>query len=155
MSKEMNENKEPRGDRPSQERRFHYRGRARAGRRVELEYQLLASTQDADGNNVVVAGDKPIRAITSNIGVGGAFVLTPAPLPVGSKLVVRISIPMAEQPIETNATVRWMISPEAADELHAVGMGIKFQRLDVAALLVLSDYFASLTRADSSAEPAL
>lgn len=154
MSKEMNENKEQRGDRQGQERRLHFRGRARAGRRVELEYQLLTSSQDAAGDDPVVV-DEPIRAITSNIGVGGAFVLTPVPLPVGSKLVVRISIPKAEQPIETDATVRWIISPEAADDLHEVGMGIKFYPLDVAARLVLSDYFASLTRADSSAEPTL
>lgn len=117
-----------------QERRFHFRGRARAGRRVELSYRL-SGDENAETS----------RAVTSNIGVGGAFVLTESPLAVGTTLRVSIDVPTTEETIETDATVRWVVTPETADELHAPGMGIKFQRLDVEALLSLSEYFASLT----------
>jgi uncharacterized protein (TIGR02266 family) len=118
-------------DGKKQEQRFHFRGKARAGRRVELEYSDGETTE---------------RAVTSNIGVGGAFVLTTEPLPVGTDLKVVLTVPTAaDQIIETDAQVRWVILPEQADELHSPGMGIKFMRLDVEALLLLSEYFASLT----------
>lgn len=128
-------------DAKRQERRFHFRGKARAGRRVELEYRR-AEEPEAE----------PSHAVTSNIGVGGAFVLTEHPLEVGTDLVVTLTVPTADVPIETEAQVRWAITPEDADELHSPGMGIKFLRLDVEALLQLSEYFASLTRADSEGE---
>ncbi len=144
-------------DRQNQERRFHFRGRARAGRRVELEYQHVAdgdngvgSVPSEDALEISSAATQATRAITSNIGVGGAFVLTESPLPVGSRLVVRIEVPTARRVIETDATVRWVVPVESADEIHHAGMGIKFQRLDVDALLLLSEYFASLTSSDSS-----
>lgn len=118
-------------DSKKQERRFHFRGKARAGRRVELEYN---------------DGQTTSRGVTSNIGVGGAFVLTDAPLPVGTDLKVSLTVPTAgDQLIETDAQVRWVVTSEQADELHSAGMGIKFMRLDVEALLLLSEYFASLT----------
>lgn len=117
-----------------QERRFHFRGKARAGRRVELEY--------TDGRATA-------RGVTSNIGVGGAFVLTEAPLPVGTDLRVSLSVPTAaDERIETEAQVRWVVTADQADEHHSAGMGIKFMRLDVEALLLLSEYFASLTARD-------
>ncbi len=120
-------------DETKQERRFHFRGRARAGRRVEISYHVAGANREMK------------RAVTSNIGVGGAFVLTDAPLEIGAALRVSIEVPTTEETIETDATVRWVILPDAVDELHAAGMGIKFQRLDVDALLSLSEYFASLT----------
>jgi uncharacterized protein (TIGR02266 family) len=125
-----------------QERRLHFRGRARAGRRVELEYRL-AGDEAGEGH----------RAVTSNIGVGGAFVLTGSPLPVGTDLLISLTVPTAEAPIETNAQVRWVVTADEADELHSAGMGIKFLRLDVEALLQLSEYFASLTRVTAADDP--
>ena len=92
-----------------------------------------------------VIAEAAIRAVTSNIGVGGAFVLTSDPLPIGTLLRVSLTVPTTEQVIETDARVRWVVTTETADELHAAGMGVKFQRLDVDALLLLSEYFASLT----------
>ena len=94
-------------------------------------------------------GETTSRGVTSNIGVGGAFVLTESPLPVGTDLRISLTVPTAgDEVIETDAQVRWVVTAEQADERHSAGMGIKFMRLDVEALLLLSEYFASLTRGD-------
>ena len=114
------------------ERRVHYRGRARAGRRVELHYR---------------PGDDPdaerISAVTGNIGVGGAFILTESAPAVGTELDVELRVPTADAPIRVTAVVRWVIQGERAP-LAGAGMGVKFSGLDVESLLMLSEYFASL-----------
>jgi Tfp pilus assembly protein PilZ len=113
------------------ERRTHFRGKARPGRRVELAYR---ATGDDDS--------EPVRAFTRNIGVGGAFVVTDQPAPVGAKLHIMIDVPTSEQTIQVSAEVRW----SSADS----GMGVKFHDLDVDQLLQLSEYFASLTGSEAA-----
>ncbi len=121
-------------DSEKKERRTHFRGKARPGRRVELEYRL------ADG-----PVDKPLRAFTRNIGVGGAFIVTDDPFEVGTSLTVIIQVPTSDMTIEVAAEVRWK-----ATSTEEVGMGIKFQHLDVEQLLQLSEYFASLTGTEAA-----
>ncbi len=121
------------------ERRGHYRGKARPGRRVQLEYRLAG--QDAS---------EQIQAFTRNIGVGGAFIVTNAPADVGTELIVALQVPTAPDTIEVGAEVRW-VAGESAD--GPGGMGVKFADLDVDQLLQLSEYFASLTGTEISLEP--
>lgn len=116
------------------ERRTHFRGKARPGRRVELEYRR------ADGPT-----DKPNSAFTRNIGVGGAFIVTDDPYDVGTSVTVIIRVPTSDVTIELAAEVRWKAT--TGDE---VGMGIKFQHLEVEQLLQLSEYFASLTGTEAA-----
>ena len=121
------------------ERRVHFRGKARAGRRVELAYAVV----DEDGNTE----SDPTESVTSNIGVGGAFILTGEPQDVGTRLAIELRVPTSDFGITVEAEVRWVITKEQNE--HGAGMGVKFHGLDVEALLKLSEYFASLTGVDS------
>ena len=95
-------------DSDKKERRTHFRGKARPGRRVELEYRRADSPDDP-----------PSRAFTRNIGVGGAFIVTDAPFDVGTSVTVLIRVPTSDLTIEVAAEVRWKAN--TSDE---VGMGI-------------------------------
>ena len=104
------------------ERRGHFRGKPRPGRRVDVSFTA------ADGGEH--------RAHTRNIGVGGAFVVTPIPAPPGTPLTLLVHVPGAQAPITVRCEVRWV-----EDE----GMGLRFEPLEVEAALQLNEYFASLT----------
>ncbi len=106
------------------ERRSHFRGKPRPGRRVEVSFT------GADGTAQ--------RAFTRNIGVGGAFVVTESPARPGTPLMLAIHVPTATEPIEVRGEVRW-----SGDD--PPGMGVKFGGLGVEELLQLNEYFASLT----------
>jgi uncharacterized protein (TIGR02266 family) len=113
------------------ERRSHYRGKPRPGRRVEVKYTSPGGTH---------------AAFTRNIGVGGAFIETDTPERTGTPLTLHLSVPTTHEPIEVRGEVRW-VTP-GRDEQPG-GMGVKFQPLEVEELLSLNEYFASLTGHDS------
>jgi uncharacterized protein (TIGR02266 family) len=85
------------------------------------------------------AGAEEIAAHTKNIGVGGAFIVTPAPPKVGTHLRLMIEMPNTGSTLEVRAEIRWLSSSPD------VGMGVRFAGLDVDQLLTLNEYFASLT----------
>jgi uncharacterized protein (TIGR02266 family) len=114
------------------ERRGHFRGKPRPGRRVEVRYRLIEQGQLS----------AELRAFTKNIGVGGAFIVTDHSPEVGTPLQVLLSVPASSRPIEVRAEVRWTA---ASDDSAERGFGVKFNGLDVDQLLALNDYFASLT----------
>jgi Tfp pilus assembly protein PilZ len=109
------------------ERRSHFRGKPRPGRRVEVSFTADDGTRE--------------RAHTRNIGVGGAFVVTQRPARPGAPLRLAVHIPSATEPLQLAGEVRWT---------DAQGMGIRFDGLDVEAVLALNEYFASLTGKDES-----
>jgi uncharacterized protein (TIGR02266 family) len=113
------------------ERRSHFRGKPRPGRRVEVSYT------GEDG--------ALLRAHTRNIGVGGAFVVTARPVKPGSALTLAVHIPTATDPLTVTGEVRWTVPPREDVPGQEAGMGIRFQPLDVEALLALNEYFATLT----------
>ncbi len=113
------------------EKRTHYRGTARPGRRVTLGYRPLESDAELSA------------ATTRNLGVGGAFILCDDPLPIGTELYVELEIPTADESIAVDAEVRWLVP--RGDEHDNPGMGVQFLDVSVDALLQLSEYFASLT----------
>jgi len=113
------------------ERRRHFRGKSRAGKRVELRFRRTDGAAD------------PVDAVTRNIGVGGAYILTDQPETVGTQLRVEIRIPGDDDAIAVDAEVRWITA--AADDEDSAGMGVRFIDVDVDATLRLSEYFASLT----------
>jgi hypothetical protein len=111
------------------ERRSHFRGKPRPGRRVEISFSVCAPNAPAQ------------HAYTRNIGVGGAFVVTDAPPTPGTALALSIHVPTADVPIEVSGEVRWAaVDPS--------GMGVRFDSLGVEELLQLNEYFASLTGRD-------
>lgn len=118
---------------PVGERRGHFRGRSGPGRRVDVSY----SRQDG---SACANGESTVRAVTGNIGVGGAFVLSPHPEPLSTALQIELSVPPEPLPLLLRGTVRW-IQDDSAD---TSGMGIKFDALSVDELLALRDYFSTL-----------
>ncbi len=118
------------------ERRGHFRGKPRPGRRVEVRYRIV-DKQDESGPEHL--------AFTKNIGVGGAFILTPDPSPPGSNLQIALQVPATRGPIEVNGEVRWIVDGKHDEPEREHGMGVKFNGLDVEQLLALNDYFGSLT----------
>lgn len=116
------------------ERRGHFRGKARPGRRVEVRYRVVEAGQLSDEQ----------RAYTKNIGVGGAFIITPDPPPPGASLQIALQVPASPRPIEVRAEVRWIVDGDEHPEGEH-GMGVKFAGLDVDQLMALNEYFASLT----------
>jgi uncharacterized protein (TIGR02266 family) len=125
--KRMGEQKKP-------EQWTHFRGKARPGRRVEIGYRRTDQPDAAF-----------TKAVTRNIGVGGAYVLTNDPEKIGTTLAIRLTIPTAPQDIEVKGEVRW--GNQDGDEEDA-GMGVVFLDIDVDCVLVLGEYFASLTGAE-------
>ena len=118
------------------ERRRHFRGKPRPGRRVQLTFGLVEN--DTVG---------PRRhAVTKNIGVGGAFILVDNPPPAGTTVELELAMPANAEsgagPIAVRAEVRWSVTD------GEVGMGVKFAPLEVEQLLRLNEYFASLAPSD-------
>jgi uncharacterized protein (TIGR02266 family) len=116
------------------ERRDHFRGKPRNGRRVQVRYRVLEHGQLSDEQ----------RAWTKNVGIGGAFVLTTDPAPPGTAVQLTLEVP-AHKPIEIRGNVRWIVDGKHDEPDGDHGMGIKFSSLDVDQLLALNEYFASLT----------
>ena len=132
------------------ERRTHFRGKPRPGRRVEVSYTVVERGSDTDLAAPTTGLSEPFapeprRAYTRNIGVGGAFVVTDLPPEPGTPLVMSIHVPTASAPIEVSGEVRWA----AADP---PGMGVKFGHLGVEDVLQLNEFFASLTATDEKAD---
>jgi uncharacterized protein (TIGR02266 family) len=117
------------------ERRGHFRGKPRPGRRVEVRYQVVERGEPGDAQS----------AFTKNIGVGGAFIFTGDPPPPGASLRITVVVPQAARPIEVTAEVRWIVDGKHDEPAAEHGMGVKFAGLDVDQLLALNEYFASLT----------
>jgi len=115
------------------ERRNHFRGKPRPGRRVAVSYRVVERTGEESGRH---------KAFTRNIGVGGAFIVTEDPPPPGSTLLLEVHVPTSGKRIELRGEVRWIADGEM-DAVH--GMGVKFHGLDVPHLLELNEYFTSLT----------
>jgi uncharacterized protein (TIGR02266 family) len=116
------------------ERRNHFRGKPRPGRRVEVSYRLVDGTTGEPQDLC--------KAFTRNIGVGGAFIVTDDPAAPGSELQLTVQIPTSGKKIDVRGEVRWIADGEY-DAVH--GMGVKFHGLDVDQLLELNEYFTSLT----------
>jgi len=116
------------------ERRNHFRGRSQAGRRIDVVFRRT------DGANTA-AGLPQVATVTANIGVGGAFVLSEHPEAVGTALEVCIQVPGQTNELILDADVRWVCGSSPS---QAGGMGLQFEALEVAALLLLRDYFSSL-----------
>jgi len=117
------------------ERRGHFRGKPRPGRRVAVRYRVVENGE---------AGSEQ-TAFTKNIGVGGAFIITSDPAPPGASLQIALAVPQSQRALEVTADVRWIVDGKHDEPVREHGMGVKFNGLDVDQLLALNEYFASLT----------
>ena len=109
----------------------HFRGKPRPGRRVELKYQVVDKHETGP----------ELTAHTRNIGIGGAFIVTPDPAPPGSILSVALGLP-ADRRVVVKGEVRWIADGDE-DPVH--GMGVKFSGLGVEDVVALNEYFGTLT----------
>ena len=66
--------------------------------------------------------DTPVTALVADLGEGGAFILTPNPVPAGTELQYKLSLPDDPQSIEGQARV--------VREEEELGMAVEFQNLN-------------------------
>ncbi len=93
----------------SEERRIQYR----APVRLQVEYECMEDF---------------LVDYTANISIGGMFIETETPRPLGSRFRLRFQLPGLTSAIDTMAEVRWVLTPEEAGPLPP-GMGIRFEDL--------------------------
>jgi uncharacterized protein (TIGR02266 family) len=110
----------------------HFRGKPRPGRRVELSYRVVDAHE---------TGPEHV-AHTTNIGIGGAFIVTRDPAPPGTRLSVALGVPPDGHKVQVAGEVRWIADGDD-DPVH--GMGVRFSGLGADEVMALNDYFASLT----------
>jgi hypothetical protein len=122
------------GEPATPERRRHFRGKARPGRRVRLRYRRRG------------AGEGWTVAETRNIGVGGAFILD-AVIPAGTEIEVEIDVTSRAEPLLLTAEVRWTARGDGEDPL---GVGVQFHDVDIDVLLELNGYLATLTSTEAA-----
>ena len=106
------------------ERRGHVRRPSKPG------YQVLVAYSQ---------GHAKVQAETRDLGLGGAFIATAAPLPVGAKIELELHLPSVPEPLSIRAEVRWH------ERKGAPGMGVKFRGLQVEEVVALDEYVSSLS----------
>lgn len=65
---------------------------------------------------------------SANLSVGGMFIETSRPLPLGTRLHLRFSLPGFSEPLDTEAEVRWVLDEDATGPLPT-GMGVRFEQM--------------------------
>ncbi len=75
----------------------------------------------------------------SNISMGGVFIRSQKPLPVGTRLKVKFNLPNLEQTIETSGIIVHMVRP--SNNMH--GMGLHFDDLDMDTKKLIDDLINS------------
>jgi len=85
--------------------------------------------------------DKEREALTQDLGLGGAFILTDEDIPEGEKLTLTIQPPDDPEPIVVWAVVKWR-SDGSGD--RPKGVGIQFEQVGAETLANLNDFIASL-----------
>jgi len=103
----------------------HYRARARAEMRVIVRWRPETASTGTE-----------VDATTKNIGIGGAFLPSVVPMPIGTKVVVLVSSPTSWDPIEIPAVVRWIQDESSGKE---PGMGVQFTELGDRDVVRLND----------------
>jgi hypothetical protein len=126
------------GETKTPERRRHFRGKARAGRRVRVRYRVL----DHRAWNATE---------TRNIGIGGAFLLG-VDLKPRTEIELELDLPERATPLALTAEVRWRADGTGEDP---AGVGVQFHDVDIDIMLDLNTYLASLTGTEPEGVPAL
>lgn len=72
--------------------------------------------------------DDFLEDYTANVSLGGMFIQTDDPLPLGTRFRLRFQLPNLTRTIEAEATVQWVHRPDEAGPLTA-GMGVRFDEL--------------------------
>jgi uncharacterized protein (TIGR02266 family) len=100
-------------------------------RRIDPRYERQLEVE------VLFEGKKQV-SLTQNISLGGLYLTSPAPLPIGATVQLRFSLPTQPEPVEVAGDVRWVVSKGAGDES---GIGIRFQGLRARDVWALNRFF--------------
>lgn len=121
-------------------RSSHPSGGFRSARSVDARFRVLGPDATPQGPHHAVR--------TSNLGAGGAFLVTDDPRPVGTRVWIELLLPAPARGLITTGEVRWLRDSE---EDPVRGMGVKFDKLSDDDLLVLGDFLATQTGRFSAA----
>jgi Tfp pilus assembly protein PilZ len=88
-------------------------GRSRPGR-VDVEASLALWSHEGGWT----------RGVLRNLSIGGMFVITPRSLPIGARVVVRLSSVEGGEPDEIEARVSWL--RRAGTDRSPAGVGLAF-----------------------------
>jgi len=83
---------------------------------------------------------KKLVSQTQNISLGGMFLIAAAPLPIGSTVQLRFTLPTQPEPVEVAGDVRWVVKKGPDEES---GIGIRFQGLRARDVWALNRFFQS------------
>lgn len=81
--------------------------------------------------------------LTMNMSDGGLFVATYHSMPVGTKLLLHMSLPFEDAPIVTIAEVRWTRGYSGQDDVPP-GLGLQFVDTDASALAKIRRFVATV-----------
>lgn len=96
-----------------------------AGRRAR-KYERIAAAVEVD-----VSSEHTFwTGLTRNVSRGGLFLVHDEPQPVGTILAFTLRLSTLDEDIEVRGVVRWVRSPETADDDMPAGMGVQFLSLD-------------------------
>jgi len=77
---------------------------------------------------------------TRNISLGGLYLESASPLPLGTTVQLRFQLPTQPEPVEVAGDVRWVVKKGAGDQS---GIGIRFQGLRARDVWALNCFFQS------------
>ena len=83
---------------------------------------------------------KKQTSTTRNISLGGLYLESASPLPIGTTVQLRFLLPTQPEPVEVAGDVRWVVKKGAGDQS---GIGIRFQGLRARDVWALNRYFQS------------
>ena len=89
---------------------------------------------------VLFEGKKQISQ-TRNISLGGLYLESASPLPIGTTVQLRFQLPTQPEPVEVSGDVRWVVKKGAAGDQS--GIGIRFQGLRARDVWALNRFFQS------------
>lgn len=95
-----------------------------------IPIQLLVDFQ-SDGNYLF--------DFCEDLGTGGLFIQTQAPLPEGSKIDLTFTLPDSKKTISTSGKVIW-VQESSAETNKKAGMGVQFDKFDTGERKELQDF---------------
>jgi uncharacterized protein (TIGR02266 family) len=95
---------------------------------------------------ILALAGKQVTAETRNISLGGVFVATSEPAPVGQRVSFHLALPDWDDTHFVNAEVRWLPGPyNGPHRSEGHGMGVRFVKLSLHAAAVLDSLVRSHT----------
>lgn len=98
------------------------------------ENRRTSTRHEVDLAITIVVGGARSEKRTMNLSLGGALIAMQR-LPMGQRVTLSFALPIAEEPIETGATVRW-----STDD----SVGVQFDGLRAKDVWALNKYFEQL-----------